>query len=246
MSELVCATNFSDLLPKNQRAKRCVMRGQHQLTCLDDDCEGCLPRRAEVGYLCQHCYEKLDEALRQTVALIEHLRSATIGKAPSTDRVSSSMAWTLPGPEEWRAADELMEGLGARPIPSTATLSEARALARDAVAGWGDIQQKVSSAVGAVRGIEYFRRFQTVKARYPSEEAERPLPYLRCRNCGLRSLQRRSPIDYLDDVEVVCPACKHRHDWWEFLDDSADVVQAVIAAQRSAEAEAKRKKRIAK
>jgi hypothetical protein len=50
----------------------CTHRGQHRVTCLDHEgwaasirpgeCNGCLPRSADRGYLCQWCYEKLDAA----------------------------------------------------------------------------------------------------------------------------------------------------------------------------------------
>lgn len=240
MTELVCATNFSDLLPGHLRQNPCTVRDHHTQTCLDEDCPGCLPRRASRGYLCQHCFEKLDDALRATVPLVEHLRSATIGKAPAAERVSSSMAWTLPGPEEWRAADEILDVLGAPPIPSTATPAQAKAAAVSAVALWSDPEQCVSSIIGAVRAIEFFRRVQTILARWPDSEADRTLPdRMRCHNCAQRGLLRKSPLEYLDDIEVVCPACGHRHDWWQL----SGQITAAVAAQKAADAAANRRKK---
>ncbi len=233
MSELVCATNFRDLLPRGVRA--CTVGDLHLETCMDDECTGCQPRRASRGYLCQHCFEKLEEALRLTVTLIEHLRSATVGRAPAEDRVSASMKWTLPGPEEWRAADELVEALGAPPIPSTATAAQSRAAAAEAVALWSDPERSVSTILGAVRAVEYIRRFQTIYHRWPDSEAERDVP-MRCHNCSSRGLVRKSPVEYLDDIEVVCLKCGHSHDWWQL----GFQISAAAAAQQAADAAAKK------
>jgi len=233
LTELVCATNFTDLLAG--RPHPCTVRDMHLETCLDEECGGCLPRRASRGYLCQHCFEKLEDALRLTIPLVEQLRSATVGRAPSEDRVAASMKWTLPGPEEWRAADELVEGLGAPPIPSTATIAQARAVAREAVALWGDPEMSVTTILGAVQAVEYFRRFQTILARWPSEEEARELPpRMRCHNCAARGLVRKSPLQYLDDIEVICPQCGHVHDWWQL----AHQITAAVAAQQAANAAA--------
>jgi hypothetical protein len=241
MTELVCATNFTQLLPAHLSRHRCTVRDQHLETCLDEACGGCLPRRAARGYLCQHCYEKLDEALRVTAQLVEQLRSATVGRAPSEDRVSASMKWTLPGPEEWRAADELMEALGAPQLPSTATPAQARVAAREAVALWSDPERNVSTILGAVRAVEYFTRVQTIMHRWPEAESERVLPdRMRCHQCQQRGLIRRSPLEYLDDVEVVCPACHHVHDWWQLTGQITAAATAQIAADAAA---AKRKKK---
>jgi hypothetical protein len=49
----------------------CAHRGQHRVTCRthpgwvgahrNDDCTGCLPRKADVGFLCWRCWEQLEQ-----------------------------------------------------------------------------------------------------------------------------------------------------------------------------------------
>jgi hypothetical protein len=240
---LICATNLPDMLPPHLRKWPCTFPEVHKTTCMDDLCTGCAPRPADRGMLCQHCFEKLDNALNKFVALVVHLRSIDSAGSSDAERVSSSLAWRLPVPQSWLAADELLEVLGAEPIPSTATLDEARAHAAMAVARWGDPETAVSNTIGALRAIEFFRRMQTTLHRWPEEESERTMPApLRCQNCHQLTLIRKPAIEYLGSVEVVCPSCGHVHDWWAFLNDASSLVASVVAAQKAAAQRARRER----
>lgn len=70
----------------------CTHRGQHRVTCRDHEgwatklrpgtCSGCLPRKADRGFLCQACFERVDDAYMRW-APFARLVAETDGRAVS-------------------------------------------------------------------------------------------------------------------------------------------------------------------
>lgn len=208
--ELACITNtpHERLAYVNQRA--CTYKP------VTEDGEE-VPRRATHGFLCSSCWHKLLAALQLVPTVVMHLRSTDTGGQGMTERVQSSMAWQLPIPASWMAADDIMAALGETFIPTTASLDETRELVRDALTVWASPERVVATADGAVRAVALYRWVQTALARWPEADADRPMPApLRCPNCQQLALWYRAPLDYLDDLEVTCGSCGHVQDWDTF------------------------------
>lgn len=56
----------------------CALPGQHYGDCTDEDCRGCLPRRAEHGHLCHSCHRRLRNLVR-SISVQHDLLRATAG-----------------------------------------------------------------------------------------------------------------------------------------------------------------------
>lgn len=97
-------------------ASGCVVRGQHLGSCMDDECEGCLPREASDGVLCRWCFQRLTGAVVDIPGLTEHLRvlaepgvSSPQGREGGGPAVAGSRS-LYPAPLE--TADEIVGMLG--------------------------------------------------------------------------------------------------------------------------------------
>lgn len=174
------------------------------------DCTGCLPRKAEHGLLCWHCWEKTLDALKIAADMITHLRSVERAQQVDNAGVRSASGWVLPVPNTWRTSDELLMLLGhpAPGFPSDANVWEVEAITEryvDVI----DPEHWVSRGTGADSAIRFFRLMQTAMAAHPMKEYEHRIKNVRCYKCGQRTLLWKPPLEHLDDIHVVCtnPRC---------------------------------------
>lgn len=217
----------------------CVRRGIHYAACENPDtCRGCVPRTATHGYLCVVCWEKLSDALSRVAWLIAHLRSIDTNGTNAGEKVDRSQERSILVPDSWLAADGLMEALDANVIPSTADIDQSIRLAQDAVAMWGDSEERVNTLGGARLALTLTRRMQTALHRWPDSEAEyREIPLILCPTCKQRHLWRKAPLEFLDDIYVECatPTCDYRMDWETWLTTYADLFAALETAKTASE-----------
>jgi len=226
--ELACITNTPH--------ERLAMVNQNACTYkpVDGEEEG-LPRRATVGFLCTSCWEKLLDALERVSELVVHLRSTEQQGQGLTERVQSSLAWQLPIPASWLAADQIMAALGDAFIPSTADLEETKAAVAAALENWASPEVTVSTPDGAVRAVELVRHMQTALARWPNADSDRRVPApLRCPNCHELALWYRAPLEYLDDLEVKCGACGTPQEWTAFVAMTGELTRQFEIEQKAA------------
>lgn len=254
-----CVTNDLLFIGRADRPRACVQRGVHWASCPDPEaCRGCVPREAAVGHLCRACWEKAQDAVGRVENLIVHLRSVEkMGQAVG-ERVDTTMEKRLILPETWMAADELMDALGARPIPSTAIIDEAFVLARDAVAAWADLEAVVGTVRGATQAVVLVKRMQTALKRWPESEVEmRPIPHVLCPICQELHLWRRAPLEFEDEIRVECGTllgyeaglgydrCGYRREWFDWLDFHAPIIEHIFKEQDRADRAQRREERVA-
>jgi hypothetical protein len=242
MNTITCITNDPDFFPAALRGYGCTVAGEHLSTCVEGvRCGGCLPRRAEHGFLCRSCWEKTLDALRRVSETILHLRSIENGGNSGAERVSSSRVWKIPVPASWLMADDLLIALGGTHIPSTATLTQVRELVAAARSGWDHPGFVVATQGGAAAAVHLYRAVQLAFARWPEAERDRAIPApMKCQRCLSHSLTRRSPLEYLGDIVVECEACGATYDWWKFLEDATALVTAIDVARKKAARKARK------
>ncbi len=229
------------------RPRRCVQKvwdeateawvPAHYAVCDDEACRGCVPRVAEHGFLCSTCYRKVTDGLSRVGEMVVHLRSIEKPAQAIGERVSTSMERSILIPDTWVAADGLLEALGAAPIPSTDTIEQAKIRTDQAVQAWADVDAIVNTREGAKRAVVMVRRLQTAIRRWPDSEATwRHVPWMLCpkggQSCG-RSLYRRAPVEYLDDLLIECvnETCGYAEDYFEWVGKYEPVLRGIIAEQ---------------
>jgi hypothetical protein len=190
--------------------------------------------------LCRVCWAKTLDALSRVENLIVHLRSIEKMAQAVGERVDTTMEKRLILPETWMAADSLLDALGQPPIPSTASIDNAFALARDAVAAWADAEAIVQTREGAKRAVVLVKRMNMALKRWPdSEVGMRRIPYLACPICHLAHLWRKGPVEEGDELIVMCGTdygyppelgynCRFTADWFEWLDKYGPVITALF------------------
>lgn len=252
MSEpLYCITNEPVHDMPGNYPRKCVKRDfktrnpeNHWNFCRDDDCRGCMPKRAEVGLLCYPCWERTSEALSKVREMIVHLRSISKESQPISERVSTSLAARLPVPSSWLAADELVRILdidnvafdstvqqpNGRIISATASLDDVERIADDVFEAWEYPETVVATQDGAERAVLLWNQMRTALARWPMREAyETPLPeMIRCPKCGNRSMVYRPPLERGDDQIVRCGMCPWQMDWDSFASYARPIMRAVL------------------
>jgi hypothetical protein len=169
------------------------------------ECAGCLPRKAEHGLLCWHCWEKTIDALKIGVDMITHLRSVERAQQVDNAGVRSAAGWVIPVPNTWRTSDELLMLLGhPEPgFPSDANVWEVEAITERYM---DDIDAEfwVSRHAGAEAAVRFYRLMQTAMAAHPMKEYEHRIRNVRCYKCKQRTLLWKPPLEHLDDIHVVC------------------------------------------
>lgn len=241
-----CITTHESVraVPRRDRPLPCRRRGLHYATCEEpESCRGCVPRSSAVGFLCPVCHRRLVDALGRLAWLISHLRSISRPAQAIGERVDTSMERSILLPDPWIAADELMTALGAKVIPSTASIDDAIALAHTAVNI--DVDSWVSTIEGATQAVILLRRMDTALKRWPDSEAQfRPIPYVRCANCGEPHLWRSAPEHFGDDLRVVCgtPECGYTTGYDEWADKYAPVFAALEADMKRREKAARKER----
>lgn len=88
----------------------CTLNAQHAPPCDRDDCGGCLPRPADIGHLCQHCYDTTRDHLTAIPELAVHAAARIDGRLnipapPSSEITRPGIHHASPSPA-WDTADE--------------------------------------------------------------------------------------------------------------------------------------------
>lgn len=102
-------------------AAGCTYRGRHETGCgcttdcpkHDGHCQGCLPRRADVGRLCQRCYDNTRDALRVIPDLTASAAARTDGqlnlpKRPTADGIHAINSTPASPSPAWDTADDVI------------------------------------------------------------------------------------------------------------------------------------------
>lgn len=198
------------------------------------ECKGCLPQPATHGLLCSSCWERFEAALDGAVDHITHMRSVERGPIPDGPPVHTAPASRVIVPTSWLTADDSwaalhelafradpLELLQVRPGGTTPYGFGSRDSiehVRDRVELAVDIVRAsgigiARSGVTAELAVQFYRRTQQALHAFPIREDARQYRYATCKpergGCGLRSLERRPPLEYFEPVTVRCinPAC---------------------------------------
>lgn len=174
----------------------CTHLGQHRVTCHDHEgwrdrpgaCRGCLPRKADRGYLCQQCFEKVTDAhfrWRDFARLVIETEGRAVspeggGKGSSPDGYTNLPLTFLTLDECER---HLRSGLGL----TIDTWVHTEAGARDAI-------QFAHAATRAYQSLEV-------------EKRELKLERVRCPHCGLLSLTANPTREKHGQTIVECQHC---------------------------------------
>jgi hypothetical protein len=77
----------------------CALRGRHLGECDDEECRGCLPRRAQHGHLCWNCHRRLELWLHDAETVDRWLTGNLAtgqGAAPEQTHITGSKELPLP------------------------------------------------------------------------------------------------------------------------------------------------------
>lgn len=191
---LLCVTNSM------RNVRSCVVRGEHASHCDGwrgvKECKGCLPKQAQHGLLCIHCWERVVSTMSvwprfaNTIEgldrLVVHDSAGVRGKAGSR----------IPIPQTWLDVEEVESFLK--------TYHDA-----------GDnLEYWVSSEQGAKDSINFCVTADRAMRSHPIEEKAHRITRARCTECKFPSLVW-IPTQYQgDEVTVKCknPECGHEMD----------------------------------
>lgn len=192
-----------------------------------------MPRSARHGYLCDACWLKAQDALNRVGDLILHLRSVESAATATGERVDSTRTPKLPFPDTWQAADDLLDALGARPFPSRMSIDSAFEYVDAVLATWRGphLIDRANTIEGASGLVKLVLRMQTALARWPASEVKvRVIPYITCPSCKHQTLERRAPLDYLDQITVRCSrqGCSYERDWFEWLELYSPIIAGIF------------------
>lgn len=179
----------------------CTVRGEHKITCHDHagwaedhrpgTCTGCLPRKADRGYLCARHYDDVETAYAKWDRFVE-LAKATEGRAvaPVNDGIRGSAP----------------DGFSNLPLTFLAIDECERLLASFQ---YRTLQEWVSTQDGARDALLFAKAATGAYGSLEVEESSHRIPAVRCNACGTRNLMWK-PTKYLGDtVDVACTNCGH-------------------------------------
>lgn len=249
-----CVSNNMGAVHKRDRPFPCRRRGRtadgtripeaHYASCENDACRGCVPRSARFGMLCPVCWGRLQDALPRLGWLIAHLRSVEKPAQALGERVATSMERSILMPDSWIAADELLTAMGARVIPSTASIDDAVAHAHGAVEAFSHgLLERVNTVDGAMQAVILLKRISLALKRWPDSEATlRHIPWVQCPTCREPHLWRRAPERFGDDIRVECgtPDCGYSLSWWSWSEQYAPAFEAIEKDMKRREKAARR------
>ena len=111
----------------------CALLRQHMTDCMDADCRGCLPRRAERGHLCWPCHRRFELMLTDAPTVYRWLTgNMATGQGAATDA-------------------EVITGSREQPAPINAAILDVRDLLSDQLTEWVDEWCEVKSLTGPSR-----------------------------------------------------------------------------------------------
>lgn len=138
----------------------CAMPRQHLGECVDEDCRGCLPRRAEHGHLCRSCHLRLRNLVR-SIWVQWALLEVTAGAMSPQALTAETQAKTHQKPRTSSDAPH-PSGLYARQVAASASESEpVRVAALDAAQELSDWLSCVVDMVCSAHGTKGPARLTT-------------------------------------------------------------------------------------
>jgi DNA-directed RNA polymerase subunit RPC12/RpoP len=146
------------------------------------ECAGCLPRHAEVGFLCRPCAHRVDTALRAYDPFRKAL--AGVDRAVQTESVTRG-----------RPGSQL-------PIPPVPLSFEEIDSYRRTFGGSLDVW--AATEAGAADAVRYARAMRTAERAHPTEERSHAIRITRCPRCNHRTLVWHPPTRFLGEVVVRC------------------------------------------
>lgn len=175
----------------------CTMRGAHRITCPDHEgwredlrpglCSGCLPRKADTGYLCARCFDRVSDA---------HFRWRDFARLViETDGRAVS-------PEGGKGA----EPAGYSNLPLTfLTLDECERLLKSlhglTLTTWVHTEQGARDAIQFAHAAE--RAYRSLEV----EKRELQLERVRCPHCGQLSLGANPTREHRGHTLIECQNC---------------------------------------
>lgn len=171
----------------------CTHRNEHKVTCLDhpgwktnpDKCGGCFPREAQRGFLCQHCYSKVEDAYVRWARFERAI--AGIDRAVQRDNagVRTRQEGYVPFAGTYLALDECLSYLRS-------------SFAHRSIEAW------VSTEQGARDAIQFAYAAERAYRTHQIEEAEAKLHRVRCPQCKQLSFVRNAPVTEFALITVKC------------------------------------------
>lgn len=183
----------------------CTHRGEHRVTCYthpgwapdyrDEDCTGCLPRKADVGFLCARCWDSLEQAWVKwgsfASALAELAAAGDRALVRDTGGRGSTPDGYVPFVGTYLAYDECVSFLASR---------RGRPL-----------RVWVSNAEGARDAVQFARAAQAAYRTHETEERAHKVRRVRCPKCKQLTLVWEPTPLFGGDVTVTCQSegCGH-------------------------------------
>jgi hypothetical protein len=184
---LACITN--DMLA----IRACVQPGAHLPYCTGSSsrdrtrpCQGCQPRAATHGVLCETCYGRLDRALTKWPPFAEVVGALDRVVAVEAGGGASSALGYIPIPKTRLDIDEVERYLG--------TFADAHE----------NPDLWISSQNGARDAVTFTRLAERAFRAHPLEDKPRLADSIRCMKCAQWSLVITPPTYYLEDMTVTC------------------------------------------
>lgn len=167
----------------------CTTRDTHYGDLLANDpdhankCNGCLPRRANYGLVCNPCYGRIAEAIEESARWFELLEG--VDRALQKD---ASGATGKPGSR-----------VPIAPVPLTA--EELRSYLRTFR---GTVERWVADPAGAADAVRFARAMEAAARNHPTAETPHKIRRTRCPRCELLTLVWNPPQYFGGHVSVTC------------------------------------------
>jgi len=152
-------------------------------------CQGCVPRRAEVGFVCRGCFAGIEKAVSDAPDLVAALDGIDKVKTSDTEGRGSVSVGYVPLPATRLAIDELRRYLD----------------------DGGTAEMRVSNSFRAENAVRLARAYTTAVRTFPLQEDPHPVKRTWCPECEQLSLVWRPPLLLGMEVRVECrnPECRH-------------------------------------
>jgi hypothetical protein len=169
----VLDTHWADQVPEDdQEARERHLR----------DCRGCIPKRADVGFVCRSHFARIDiaaAAAKRFFATLDGVDHAIRSEAASRGKPGSQ----LPIP----------------PVPLDIIV-----IRRHFASFTGTTERWVASKAGAADAVRFARAFRSAERNHPVAETSHEIRTTRCPRCGHRTLLWNPPTYFMGLVTVTC------------------------------------------